>query len=289
MHRVLLAGGTGYLGQHIARELVRQGYWSRLIVRSKTSCRTLALPANEVVTGELTRADSLDGCCAGMDTVISTVGITRQREGFSYMDVDYQANLNLLHEATRSGVKKFIYVSVLKGDELTDLAICQAKERFVDALRRSGLAYSIIRPTGFFSDLSELLEMAKRGRVYLFDQGQYRSNPIHGADLAAVCVAAIDDNRQCIEAGGPEVLSHREMARLAFKALGREEKITLVPAWMRKTLLWLVTTTLPASLSGPMAFFLRVMAMDMVAPRVGEHRLGREFHLLSNKADHTLE
>ena len=289
MSKVLLAGATGYLGQHIARELASQGHWSRLIVRSKTRCRTLALPANEVVTGELTRADSLDGCCVGIDTVISTVGITRQREGFSYMDVDYQANLNLLEEAVRSGVQKFVYVSVLKGDELTDLAICQAKERFVDALRHSGLAYCIIRPTGFFSDLTELLEMAKRGRIYLFDQGHYRSNPIHGADLAAVCVAAIDDNRQCIEVGGPEVLSHREMASLAFEALGREEKITLVPAWIRKTVFWLATTTLPSRLSGPMAFFLRVMAMDMVAPRSGEHRLGQEFHLLSNKVDHTQE
>ena len=66
--------------------------------------------------------------------VISTVGITRQKDGFTYMDVDYRENANLLSEAKRSGVKKFIYVSVLNGEKLSNLKICEAKERFVTEL-----------------------------------------------------------------------------------------------------------------------------------------------------------
>ena len=66
--------------------------------------------------------------------VISTVGITRQKDGFTYMDVDYRENANLLSEAKRSGVKKFIYVSVLNGEKLSNLKICEAKEIFVTEL-----------------------------------------------------------------------------------------------------------------------------------------------------------
>lgn len=50
------------------------------------------------------------------------------------MDVDYQANVNLINEAKRNGVKKFIYISVLNGEKLRGLKICEAKEKLVDYL-----------------------------------------------------------------------------------------------------------------------------------------------------------
>ena len=57
--------------------------------------------------------------------------------------------------------------------------------------RKSGLDYAVIRPTGYFSDMSENLKMAKSGRVYLIGDGYHKINPIHGADLAKVCVDAV--------------------------------------------------------------------------------------------------
>ena len=55
--------------------------------------------------------------------VISTVGIIRQKDGLTYMDVDYQANANLIDAAKQNGVEKFIYVSALNGDQLRHLKI----------------------------------------------------------------------------------------------------------------------------------------------------------------------
>ena len=115
----------------------------------------------------------------GVDVVISTVGITRQKDGLTYMAVDYRANLNLLNEARKAGVKKFIYVSVLNGEHLTQLKICEAKEKFVNTLMNSGMDYCVIRPNGFFSDMGDFLDMAKQGRVYLFGDGKKKMNPIH--------------------------------------------------------------------------------------------------------------
>ena len=139
MKKILLAGATGYLGSHIASKLNHGEYELRVIVRSPDKLKQLKLNIGDVFQAEITRPETIKGCCSRVDTVISTVGITRQKDGLTYMDVDYQANMNLLTEALRSGVRKFVYVSVLNGEKLRHLKICDAKERFVDELRKSGL------------------------------------------------------------------------------------------------------------------------------------------------------
>jgi uncharacterized protein YbjT (DUF2867 family) len=80
-----------------------------------------------IIFAEITKPETLNGIMNDVDVVISTVGITKQKDDLTYMDVDYQANLNLLNEAKKSGVKKFIYVSALNADKLTSLKMCYAK------------------------------------------------------------------------------------------------------------------------------------------------------------------
>jgi uncharacterized protein YbjT (DUF2867 family) len=208
------------------------------------------------------------------------VGITRQKDGLTYMDVDYQANLNLLQEAKKSGVKKIIYVSVLNGEKLRHLKICEAKERFVDELKASGLEYCVIRPNGFFSDMTEFYNMARRGRVYIFGDGEHKANPIHGADLAKVCVDAIESNKQEIKVGGPETLTHNETVRIAFEALNKKPKITHIPDWIRIVVLKAVRIFTGSKTYGPIEFFLTVMAIDMIAPECGRMTLKEYFESL---------
>ena len=190
MKKILLAGATGYLGRYIAAELHNQAYPTKILVRNENKV-PLKKEDFETLVAEVTDPAQLSGIMNDVEVVISTVGITRQKDGLTYMDVDYQANHNLLKEAEKAGVKKFIYVSALNADKLTHLKMCKAKERFVEALKHSSLDYCIIRPNGFFSDMAEFMKMAKKGKVELFGDGHYKMNPIHGEDLAAVCVNAI--------------------------------------------------------------------------------------------------
>ena len=277
MPQLLLAGATGTLGRAIARELAERQRPARLLTRSLARAADLDRGRSEIVRAEVTRPETLRGVMDGIDTVISTVGITRQRDGLTYMDVDYRANRNLLDEALRSGVRKVVFVSVLHGERLRHLKICDAKERFVDALRVSGLDYSVIRPNGFFSDLTAFLDMARRGRAYVFGDGSVRANPIHPADLAEVCVDAVHRSEREIEVGGPEVLTQTAIARLAFEALGQPPKITHVPDAVRRGALTLARTFTSSRTYGPIEFFLTVMARDMVAPQAGHRRLGDYF------------
>jgi uncharacterized protein YbjT (DUF2867 family) len=190
MKRVLVAGATGYLGGFVAREFKARGYFVRVLVRAPEKLGPLSGLVDEVVQGEVTNPMTLKGVCDGMDMVFSSVGITRQRDGLTFEDVDYRGNLNILKTALWSKAQKFIYVSVLDGPNLLHLEIVKAHEKFVSALRASGMDHCVIRPTGFFSDMEEYVKMARKGRVYLFGSGKNRINPIHGADLAVTCVEA---------------------------------------------------------------------------------------------------
>ena len=191
MERILLAGATGYLGSFILQQLIKQNTAVSVIARNPEKLKHVKSNLVSIIKAEVTKPESLAGCCRDIDVAISTVGITRQKDGLTYMDVDYQANMNLLAEAKKCGVKKFIYISVLNGEKLKNLKICEAKEKFVDALKSSGLNYCVIRPGGYFSDMREFYQMAQKGRVYLFGKGNCKINPIHGIDLAGVCLDAI--------------------------------------------------------------------------------------------------
>lgn len=282
MNKILLAGSTGYLGSYIAKELQKQAYFCRAIARNPEKLKQKDIEANEVLKAELTKPASITESCKDIDVVISTVGITRQKDGLTYMDVDYQANMNLLEEAKKNGVKKFIYVSVLNGEKLRNLKICDAKEMFVEQLKKSGLDYCIVRPNGFFSDMSEFFNMAKKGRVYLFGNGELRANPIHGEDLATVCVDAIDKSDKEVEIGGPETLTQNEIASIAFDILGNKPKTTHIPDWVRVAILKVVRLFCGSKVYGPVEFFLTVMAMDMLAPEYGKHTLKEYFTNLNN-------
>jgi uncharacterized protein YbjT (DUF2867 family) len=277
MKSCLVAGATGYLGGFIARELKSLNYTTRVLVRNPDKFQKTGILADEIYQAEITDRSTLDDCCNNIDTLISTVGITRQKDGLSYMDVDYQANMNLLEEAKASGVRKFIYVSVLNGKKLKHLKICQAKEKFVEALKKSGMEYCVIRPNGFFSDMSDFYQMAKKGRVYLFGDGMLKANPIHGKDLAQVCVSAVNKNLTEIPVGGPQVFTQNEIATMAFEALRNPVKITHLPDWTRKLSLKLASIFMSGSNYGPIEFFLNVMAIDMVAPKYGSCTLKEHF------------
>ena len=99
MKKILLAGSTGYLGSYIAKELQKQAYFCRAIARNPEKLKQKDIEANEVIKAELTKPATITESCKEIDVVISTVGITRQKDGLTYMDVDYQANMNLLKEA----------------------------------------------------------------------------------------------------------------------------------------------------------------------------------------------
>ena len=283
--RVLVAGASGYLGRYVVQELRARGHYVRALVRSADKVADLVEHIDEVVEGQVTDPATLRRCCDDIDVVFSSVGITKQKDGLTFEEVDYRGNANLLDEARRAGVERFVYVSVCGGPKLRHLAIVDAHERFVDTLKASGIGYAVIRPTGFFSDMGAYFDMAARGRVYLFGRGDSRINPIHGADLAVSCADALEGDACEIAVGGPQTLRVREVAALALAALGKPSSaITSLPLWLAG-LAVRVTRLFSRHQAELLAFITTMATTDVVAPATGRRTLAVHFADLASRGE----
>ena len=283
--KVLVAGATGYLGRFIVAELKSRGYWVRALSRNAQRIQPIKPQIDDLFIAQATQPETLHHICQDIDIVISTLGITKQKDGQTYMDVDYQANKNLLNEAIKKKVSTFMYISVFNAQKLRHLQIVKAKEQFVDELRAAGLHCTVIRPNGFFSDTQEFLNMAKKGRIYLLGRGEYRANPIHGADLARACCEKLESGEEEIDIGGPQVLTQNQIASLAFEVLGEKPKITHIPLWLGRLTVTLAKLLTSVKTYGPLEFFMTVLTMDMVAPAHGEHTLKHYFTQITQAKD----
>lgn len=279
--KVLLAGATGRLGCHVRSELESRGHSVRALVRDPCN---LAGEDVEVFGCDARNAESVRGACEGVGSVISTLGASLALRytppNAGYRDVDLGANLNLLAEARRAGVGKFVYVSLYGAERLRGLGYVDAHEEFVAALAASGIDYAVVRPTGFFYVFEEVFKMARRGRAVLVGRGDARTNPIHEADVARACVEALEGDAKELSVGGPDVYTRREVAMLAFEALGKRPKLTGIPPGLMRSLI------------KPMAFFDRrlydlmdfgvaVSTTDVMAPAYSTRNLEEHFGRLA--------
>jgi uncharacterized protein YbjT (DUF2867 family) len=278
MQSVFIAGATGYLGRFLCAAYRARACHVTALVRDRR--RAENLDADVLREAEATRPETLSGVMDGAGLVVSALGITRQADGLSYRDVDFQANLNLLHEAECAGVRRFAYVHVLNADAMRHVALVAAKADFVDALQASGIASTVIAPSGYFSDMGEFLAMARAGRVWLFGSGSGRINPIHGADLASAVVDATEAGRPWLDVGGPETFTQLEIAQLAFAALDRPARIIRLPDALRKVALAVLPWVTPSRVHGPAQFFLTALAKNMVGEAYGTRRLSDHFRAL---------
>jgi uncharacterized protein YbjT (DUF2867 family) len=285
-----VAGATGYLGRYVVKEFKERGDWVRVLARNPEKLKVpgeflepaVAELADEVYVGEVTRPETLGGLCEGIDIVFSSVGITRQTDRVSYMDVDYQGNKNLLDLAVAASARKFIFVHVFQAQRFPHLENMRAKQRFADELKQTDIGRAIVLPTGFFSDMSEFLAMARRGTVYLIGQGNHKLNPIHGADLAKVCVDATSASELEIPAGGPITYTYREIAELAFESLGKPPRIRRIPLWLIRGALPILS--LFSKRYYTIAAGITTLAQDdFEAPRFGTHTLKDFFKKLVQK------
>lgn len=275
--RVLVAGATGHLGKHIVRQVKERGDQVRALVHDPGGLKPVGDATDEVFSADATDPDALAGCCDGVDAVISAIGLVGKGSKQTCWDVDFGANRNLLREAGRAGVGKFIYSSVVHAPALEKLQLVKAKRAFEQELRSSGLPFTILFPNGFFSDFDTYLRMARKGHAYVFGNGGFRINPIDGGDVAAAAIEALRADTGEIELGGPEILTHQQIARQAFDALGTPPHITHIPAGLLTTGTALMRRLTPLHVHGIIEFPLTVLTHDVVSPTTGKRTLAEYY------------
>ena len=237
--KILIAGAGGVLGRELVRQALARGDHVAALVLRKGELRVIEHPRLRIVEADVTRPEQLDGICADIEQVLSCIGITRLKGNLTHERVDYQGNANLLAEAKRANVKRFGFISPAGTDEGWNQApLLNAKYRFEQALRASGIPWVVFRSGGFFPDLAEMKALAAKGPLYAIGKGDSLSTPIHVPDLASILLADLDARQNAVvEVGGPEDLTWRETCALCFETQGLPVRIQSAPVWLCKAIL----------------------------------------------------
>jgi len=223
---------------------------------------------DEWALGSVTDPRFTRDLAADVEHVVSALGVTRQKA--DPWQIDNLANLAILNSALKHA-GSFTYINTLGGDRCP-ARLTRAKSAFAQTLSVAEIGAQIINPPAYFSDMTEVLTMARRGLVAVF-RPEARINPIHGADLAAYVVDRMEEGRTGTwDVGGPDVLSWRELAHLAFDAVGKRSRVLTVPAWALPPALRLTGLFSPR-LADTAQFMTWNMMRNCVAPTTGTHHL----------------
>ena len=229
--KVVLAGAYGNLGADILKRLVKDNHE---VVALDLAQRDLGIEGNVTFKQiDVTNPETLVGVCDGADVVISTVGLTKTSATVTNYQIDYQGNLNLLNEAKKAGVKHFAYTSVIKAELAPKVPMLHAKYMFEEELKKSGLTWSIYRPTGYFYDIVKVFKpMIEKGEVTLLGKKPVHANVISTEDLADFVVLHMLDDNKMYNIGGKETYSYEEIANMCFEAAGKQPVIKRAPAFL---------------------------------------------------------
>jgi uncharacterized protein YbjT (DUF2867 family) len=235
---VLVAGAGGLLGRELVKALNRRSIVPLGLAYSEKEFLQLDGQVSRKIACDVTQSEQLKGICQGIDVVISVIGITRVSAGATHMDVDFNGNLNLLREAANAGVKKFVFISPAGTDKgYKDVPLFEAKYRFEQELRKSGIGWLIFRSGGFFKDFADY---GKQGSLVI-NGGLNVSTPVAITELAEIMVEdTFEFENKFVEVGGPEDLNWRDICRICSEALQKKTKVVSVPAWLCNAVLWVL-------------------------------------------------
>ncbi|MEP6690588.1 MAG: SDR family oxidoreductase [Gemmatimonadaceae bacterium] len=242
---ILVVGATGLLGGEICRQLAAAGHPIRALVRPTSApdrLEAVRATGADMVVGDLLDRSSLNAACAGVSAVVSTATtILSQRSSDSIAGVDEAGQLELIGAASAAGANQFIYLSVSANFDV-ESPLHTAKRRVEQALRASGVMYTILRPSAFMEVwLGPALGFDYLGRTAtIYGDGERAISWISLNDVARFAVGCVDNPRAAnatVELGGPEPLSGRDVVRI-FEQVGGKPFATHIVSEMELEAQW---------------------------------------------------
>jgi len=256
---VALTGGTGFIGQHVLRELTRRGYQVRVLLRRPTM---LPPDCTSAVIGDLARPRNMASALADVDAVIHSAGLSHAASGLpedDYRALNTEATIGLARAAQRAGVRRFVFLSTIRAQAgASDPRVLteNLEPQPTDAFGRSKLAaergladvgidwvalrIALAYGPGAPANMARLVALARSPWPLPFGAISARRSLLSLDNLAAAidCVInAPDALRRPLIAADPAPLTVGEMITAMRRALGRGPGLMPVPPRLLEVLM----------------------------------------------------
>lgn len=231
----LVTGATGGLGRRIVHLLRDRDIPVRAFVRLNAHYSDLEQRGAEIFIGDLRQERDIIRACQNIDSIISAHGSGSSPA--SPQVLDYRANIDLIDQAKATGVKHFVFISVLGADRgYEDAPVFKAKHAVERYLIHSGLTYTILRPSGFASNLLPAAERFRQTSFYpLIGDSKSRTSIVSTDDLAQISIASVEQEaaqNQIFAVGGPEILHREDIPRIFGRVFNREPVVANLPLFL---------------------------------------------------------
>lgn len=236
--RVLLVGGSGFVGTVLAKELLDRGHTVTVLARTPDDD---AVPDDvRTATGDVTDYDSIEAAFDRQDAVVNLVALSPLFTPAGGDEMHERVHLggteNVVDAARAHEVRRLVQLSALGADPDGPTAYIRAKGEAERVVRDSPLDWTIVRPSVVFGDGGEFVSFTKTLTTPyvtgLPGGGKTRFQPLWVGDFAPMLADVVVDDQhvgELYELGGPDVLTLAEVASLAYRADGKSVTVLPVP------------------------------------------------------------
>jgi len=238
--KIVITGGTGFVGRHLTRELVRGDHEVVLIARGADQRNPTLVELRDVrmVRAGLTDIEGLRVAFAGCDAVAHCAGINRQLGPQTYATVHVTGTANVVIAAKDAGVKKIVMLSFLRARPDCGSGYHESKWAAEELVRQSGLDYTVVKASMTFGRGDHMLDHFSHllYTLPIFVTVGLREKlvrPVAVHDVVRVLTAALIQmrlSRETVAVLGPEALPLSEVARRVGLLIGKHPLIVPAPA-----------------------------------------------------------
>jgi uncharacterized protein YbjT (DUF2867 family) len=231
--KVFVTGASGFVGREILRQLHAAEHSVRILARDRRSLRVHKAEAGhrvEIHPGNVLHAPSLDGAMAGCDAVVHLIGIISEVGESTFENVHRRGTENMVAGARNAGVKRFLHMSALGTRANAVSRYHQSKWAAEEIVRRSGLDFTIFRPSIIYGPEDQFVNLFARMSRFspvlpVMGSGRGRFQPVPVADVATCFIRALTEPKsigQTFDLCGAEIFTLAEVLGQILSVTGRK-------------------------------------------------------------------